>query len=44
MTDHDAYTGQVTPGGPPDVRQLPRLTITKVAVDPPPPSPTPCSR
>ena len=28
------YTGDVTPGGPPDVRQLPALTITKYAVDP----------
>jgi glyoxylase-like metal-dependent hydrolase (beta-lactamase superfamily II) len=28
------YTGQVRPGGPPDVRELARLTITKVAVDP----------
>jgi glyoxylase-like metal-dependent hydrolase (beta-lactamase superfamily II) len=27
------YTGAVTPGGAPDVRELPRLTITKVAVD-----------
>ena len=30
----DAYTGDVTPGGAPDVRELPHLTITKVAVDP----------
>ena len=28
-----SYTGQVTPGGGPDVRELARLTITKVAVD-----------
>ncbi len=28
-----AYTGQVTPGGGPDVRELAHLTITKVAVD-----------
>jgi glyoxylase-like metal-dependent hydrolase (beta-lactamase superfamily II) len=28
------YTGEVTPGGPADVRELPELTITKVAVDP----------
>ena len=28
------YTGEVTPGGDPDVRQLEALTITKVAVDP----------
>jgi glyoxylase-like metal-dependent hydrolase (beta-lactamase superfamily II) len=27
------YTGRVTVGGPPDVRELPHLTITKVAVD-----------
>ncbi len=30
MTD---YTGEVTPGGEPDVRELTHLTITKVAVD-----------
>jgi len=29
-----AYTGVVTPGGPPDVRELERLTITKVSVGP----------
>jgi glyoxylase-like metal-dependent hydrolase (beta-lactamase superfamily II) len=29
-----AYTGNVSPGGPPDVRQLPALTITKVSVGP----------
>jgi glyoxylase-like metal-dependent hydrolase (beta-lactamase superfamily II) len=28
------YTGAVTPGGPPDVRELPDLTITKVSVGP----------
>ena len=28
------YTGDVTPGGTPDVRELSRLIITKVAVDP----------
>ena len=28
------YTGEVTPGGPPDTQQLTQLTITKVAVDP----------
>jgi glyoxylase-like metal-dependent hydrolase (beta-lactamase superfamily II) len=28
------YTGSVSPGGEPDVRALPALTITKVAVDP----------
>jgi glyoxylase-like metal-dependent hydrolase (beta-lactamase superfamily II) len=27
------YTGEVTPGGAPDVRELEHLTITKVAVD-----------
>ncbi|MDP3889973.1 MBL fold metallo-hydrolase [Nocardioides sp.] len=27
------YTGRVTPGGPADVRDLPELSITKVAVD-----------
>lgn len=27
------YTGRVTAGGPPDVRELPELCITKVAVD-----------
>lgn len=29
-----AYTGEVAPGGAPDVRELPGLTITKLAVDP----------
>ena len=28
------YSGEVTPGGPPDVRELAGLVITKVAVDP----------
>lgn len=28
------YTGQVTPGGTPDTRELPHLVISKVAVDP----------
>jgi glyoxylase-like metal-dependent hydrolase (beta-lactamase superfamily II) len=28
------YTGDVSPGGPPDVRELAALTITKLAVDP----------
>ena len=28
-----SYTGEVTPGGPPDTRELDSLTITKVAVD-----------
>jgi glyoxylase-like metal-dependent hydrolase (beta-lactamase superfamily II) len=30
----DPYTGDVTPGGPADVRDLGCLTVTKVAVDP----------
>jgi glyoxylase-like metal-dependent hydrolase (beta-lactamase superfamily II) len=29
-----AYTGQVEPGGPADVRELPGLTITKLSVGP----------
>lgn len=29
-----SYTGQVTPGGPPSVRELDRLTVTKVSVGP----------
>ncbi|GIJ23985.1 MBL fold metallo-hydrolase [Micromonospora lutea] len=29
-----AYSGEVTPGGPPAVRELDRLTITKVSVGP----------
>lgn len=29
-----SYTGQVTPGGPPAVRELAELTITKVSVGP----------
>ncbi len=33
MTDRE-YTGRVTPGGPPDVRELAHLTITKVSVGP----------
>jgi len=32
--DSGPYTGEVTPGGPPDVRELADLVITKVAVDP----------
>ena len=28
------YSGEVTPGGAPDIRELSRLTITKLAVDP----------
>ena len=35
MTDDAVhYTGDVQPGGGPDVRELSHLTITKVAVDP----------
>lgn len=30
----DTYTGDVSPGGDPDVRRLGRLTLTKLAVDP----------
>src|SRR3954451_5652087 len=30
----NTYTGEVTPGGTPDVRELSKLIITKVAVDP----------
>jgi hypothetical protein len=30
----DTYTGDVSPGGDPDVRRLGCLTLTKVAVDP----------
>lgn len=29
-----SYTGKVTPGGPPDTRELPALTITKLSVGP----------
>jgi glyoxylase-like metal-dependent hydrolase (beta-lactamase superfamily II) len=29
-----AYTGEVHPGGPPDIRELPGLTITKLSVGP----------
>ena len=29
-----SYTGEVSVGGPPDVRELPGLTVTKVAVGP----------
>lgn len=34
MTGMTTYTGDVTVGGPPDVRELPALTISKVAVGP----------
>ena len=34
MVNDDTYTGDVSPGGAPDVRRLGPLTITKVAVDP----------
>ena len=30
----DPYTGHVSPGGPPAVRSLPALEITKVSVGP----------
>ena len=33
-THSGTYTGDVTPGGTPDVRELSKLIITKVAVDP----------
>jgi glyoxylase-like metal-dependent hydrolase (beta-lactamase superfamily II) len=33
MTSPSSYTGDVTPGGPADVRELAHLRITKVAVD-----------
>ncbi len=32
--DSGPYSGEVTPGGPPDVRELAGLVITKLAVDP----------
>jgi glyoxylase-like metal-dependent hydrolase (beta-lactamase superfamily II) len=32
--DRVTYTGSVTAGGPPDVRELPDLTLTKVSVGP----------
>ena len=32
--DSGPYSGEVTPGGPPDVRELAGLMITKLAVDP----------
>jgi glyoxylase-like metal-dependent hydrolase (beta-lactamase superfamily II) len=32
--DSGPYSGDVTPGGPPDVRELAHLTISKLAVDP----------
>ena len=31
--DSGPYTGEVTPGGPPDTRELAGLVVTKVAVD-----------
>lgn len=30
----DTYTGDVSAGGPPDIRELPELTITKIEVGP----------
>jgi glyoxylase-like metal-dependent hydrolase (beta-lactamase superfamily II) len=32
--DSGPYSGEVTPGGPPDVRELAGLVVTKLAVDP----------
>jgi glyoxylase-like metal-dependent hydrolase (beta-lactamase superfamily II) len=32
--DSGPYTGDVTPGGPPDVRELGALVVTKISVDP----------
>ncbi|WP_210443302.1 MBL fold metallo-hydrolase [Nocardioides sp. SYSU D00065] len=34
VNEHASYTGEVAPGGPPAVRTLGPLTVTKVAVDP----------
>jgi glyoxylase-like metal-dependent hydrolase (beta-lactamase superfamily II) len=34
VTDDESYTGDVSPGGDPDVRTLGCVTLTKVAVDP----------
>ena len=34
MADESAYTGEVQPGGPASVRELPALTISKVSVGP----------
>ena len=34
MADESAYTGEVQPGGPAAVRQLPAVTISKVSVGP----------
>ena len=34
MTASESYTGDVSPGGEPDVRSLGCMTLTKVAVDP----------
>ena len=31
---NESYTGEVSPGGDPDVRVLGELTVTKLAVDP----------
>ena len=33
VSDSATYSGEVSPGGTPDVRELGSLTITKVAVD-----------
>jgi len=32
--DSGPYSGEVTPGGPPDIRELAGLVVTKLAVDP----------
>jgi hypothetical protein len=32
--DRGPYSGEVTPGGPPDTRELASMIITKLAVDP----------
>ena len=34
MKETTAYTGEVEVGGPTDVRELPGLTITKIATNP----------
>ncbi len=34
MPEHSGYSGEVEPGGPPDVRELAQLTISKVSVGP----------
>src|SRR6195952_4332264 len=34
LGDSGPYSGEVTPGGPPDTRELASLIVTKLAVDP----------